>query len=181
MSANPTKRSSTLKQFVGNSRRIVLRVFDLFLSCCLKGFNPFQPSVAFHIETSHLICSANQMTGFYMKFRTKLKWINPICITLCFKCFQYSAGIVAEYWEPLKGKHWPEISQLICSQCTLPLPPENIRNRKVFLMFSGWYTERLCWEISTNKPASYRTSVTSISAFVTGKTLKEMRKTQWRN
>ena len=30
-------------------------------------FNPFQPSVAFHIETSHLICTANQMTGFYVK------------------------------------------------------------------------------------------------------------------
>ena len=32
-----------------------------------KGvLNPFQPSVAFHIETSHLICSEYQMTGFYM-------------------------------------------------------------------------------------------------------------------
>ena len=28
---------------------------------------PFQPSVAFHEETSHLICSLNQMTGFYME------------------------------------------------------------------------------------------------------------------
>ena len=26
--------------------------------------NPFQPSVALHIETSHLICEANQRTGF---------------------------------------------------------------------------------------------------------------------
>ena len=31
-------------------------------------YNPYHPSVAFHIETSHLICSVNQMTGFYMKF-----------------------------------------------------------------------------------------------------------------
>ena len=30
-------------------------------------FDPFQRSVAFHIETSHFICSANQMTGFHMK------------------------------------------------------------------------------------------------------------------
>ena len=30
------------------------------------GFNPLQPSVVFHIETSHLFCSAKQMTGFYM-------------------------------------------------------------------------------------------------------------------
>ena len=30
----------------------------------------FHLSVAFNIETSHLICSANQMTGFYMKCDT---------------------------------------------------------------------------------------------------------------
>ena len=36
----------------------------------------FIPSVAFHIETSHLICRANQMTGFYIKCNTGLKWAN---------------------------------------------------------------------------------------------------------
>ena len=60
--------------------------------------NPFQPSVAFHIEISHLIClwkgtvsgkfrakhpklcgncafpQAKQITGFYMKRNTGLKW-----------------------------------------------------------------------------------------------------------
>ena len=36
-------------------------------------FDPFQPSVAFHIETSHLTCIANEMTGFYMKCKTGLK------------------------------------------------------------------------------------------------------------
>ena len=40
------------------------------------AFNPFQPSAAFHIETSHLFCSAKQMTGFYMKRNTGLKWVN---------------------------------------------------------------------------------------------------------
>ena len=34
--------------------------------------NPFQPSVAFHVETSHLFSTANQMTGFYMKSSTDL-------------------------------------------------------------------------------------------------------------
>ena len=33
----------------------------------IKYINPFYPCVAFHIETSQLSCSANQMTGFYMK------------------------------------------------------------------------------------------------------------------
>ena len=39
----------------------------LFQVKFLKQVNLFQPRVAFYIETSHLICSANQMAGFYMK------------------------------------------------------------------------------------------------------------------
>ena len=42
----------------------------------LKQFNPFQPSIAFHIETSHLFCRANQVTGFYIKHNTGLKWVK---------------------------------------------------------------------------------------------------------
>ena len=38
--------------------------------------NPFQPGVAFYIETSHIFCCAKQMTGFYMKRDTGLKWIK---------------------------------------------------------------------------------------------------------
>ena len=30
----------------------------------------------FHIETINLICIANQMTGFYIKCNTGLKWVN---------------------------------------------------------------------------------------------------------
>ena len=35
-----------------------------------------QPNVAFHIETSHLFCFAKQVTGFYMKRNTGLKWVK---------------------------------------------------------------------------------------------------------
>ena len=38
--------------------------------------NPFQPSVTFLIETSHLVCTANQRTGFYKKCNIGLKWVN---------------------------------------------------------------------------------------------------------
>ena len=38
--------------------------------------NPFEPSVVFHIETSHLICAANAMTGLYMKCNTGLKQVK---------------------------------------------------------------------------------------------------------
>ena len=44
-------------------------------------FNPFQPRVAFHIETSHLFWTTNQMTGFYMKRNTRMK-----CIKNCWDC-----------------------------------------------------------------------------------------------
>ena len=36
--------------------------------------NPFYLRVAFHIETRHLICSANQMIGFFMKRNSWVKW-----------------------------------------------------------------------------------------------------------
>ena len=38
--------------------------------------NQFQLSIAFHIETSHLMCGTNQMTDFYTKCSTRLKCIN---------------------------------------------------------------------------------------------------------
>ena len=38
-------------------------------------FKPFLPNVVLHIETSDLMCNANQMTGFYMKYNTaQLRW-----------------------------------------------------------------------------------------------------------
>ena len=39
-------------------------------------FNLFSPSVAFHIENNHFICSASQVTDFYMKYNTWLKYVN---------------------------------------------------------------------------------------------------------
>ena len=35
----------------------------------------FKPSVAFHIETSRFICTANYMTDPYMECNIKLKWV----------------------------------------------------------------------------------------------------------
>ena len=40
--------------------------------------NLFQSIAAFYIETSHLFSSAKQMTCFYMKCNTELKWINSV-------------------------------------------------------------------------------------------------------
>ena len=38
------------------------------LSVKYRNINLFPSSVAFHIENIHLICTANQMTNFYMKY-----------------------------------------------------------------------------------------------------------------
>ena len=35
-------------------------------------FDPFQSSVAVHMETSHLICTENQMDGFCLRRNTGL-------------------------------------------------------------------------------------------------------------
>ena len=44
-----------------------------------KYLKPSQSSAAFHIETSHLIYTENQMTGFYMKYNSGLKRVNSTC------------------------------------------------------------------------------------------------------
>ena len=46
-----------------------------YISALFKpsNINLFHPSVAFHIETNHLICTANQITVFYLKCNTSLK------------------------------------------------------------------------------------------------------------
>ena len=45
-------------------------VFGHFTRSVQHSFTSFQPSVTFHIETSYLVCTANQMTGFYMECNT---------------------------------------------------------------------------------------------------------------
>ena len=41
-----------------------------------RQIKPFQPSLVFHIETSHLIFSANQITGLYMKWNPGLECVK---------------------------------------------------------------------------------------------------------
>ena len=41
-----------------------------------KDLKLLEAIVAFYTETSHLIQRAKQMTGFYIKYNTGLKWVN---------------------------------------------------------------------------------------------------------
>ena len=43
---------------------------------CWNSINRYQASGTFHTETSHLFCSANQMTSFYLKCNTGLNWVK---------------------------------------------------------------------------------------------------------
>ena len=44
----------------------------------MNFISPFHPRVAFHIETSHLICNANQMTGSCIECNSGLKGIDGL-------------------------------------------------------------------------------------------------------
>ena len=57
LSANPTKWSNTLKQFVGKSRRIVLSVFDHFVGLALSGLMKnfiFVPCILFDFKFQYI-------------------------------------------------------------------------------------------------------------------------------
>ena len=42
----------------------------------MYGLNPLTTSVPHHIETSQLICGANQLTGFCMMRNSGREWVN---------------------------------------------------------------------------------------------------------
>ena len=66
---------TSVSLFLGLGKKWVISIRLQLQGIKGKGpFIPFQPSVAFHIETSHLFSSAKQMTGFYMKRNTGQKW-----------------------------------------------------------------------------------------------------------
>ena len=72
----PSCRSSV---FIVNIFWISCYLLGQFILNNLTGWislevNLFQPSVYIYIETSHLLCRIKQMTGFYMKRNTGLKW-----------------------------------------------------------------------------------------------------------
>ena len=50
--------------------------------------NILKASFAFHIETSHLICSENQMTVFYMKCNAVLKWLM-LAVNVMKECMKF--------------------------------------------------------------------------------------------
>ena len=80
----------------------VFRIFHKrlfrFVSVNFQNFSlyyvkSFQLSVAFHIETSHLICSAKQITGFYLKLNMGWNGLNHFApLPVLFPCYPVSCS-----------------------------------------------------------------------------------------
>ena len=80
-----------------------------------------QSGDVFHIETSHLICSENEMIGFYKKCSSELKWVNAAGNYL-FKVNNRNTGTRCE----------------IYSKLTIKTPePRNWRRLYYYLFFFG--------------------------------------------
>ena len=67
----------------GGTRSKRIGVLTSWMKDC-KAFstsiNLFQPNVTFYIETSHRICTANQTTGFCLKYNTERKVVQSATI-----------------------------------------------------------------------------------------------------
>ena len=72
----PPQTSMTELFCVNSQRLLVVNFFrEKLNSNVWLGLNPFKPSDAFHIKTSHMIYRAKKKkTGFYMKCNTGLNW-----------------------------------------------------------------------------------------------------------
>ena len=73
MGSSPVSAGKYLFKVNRKSTRITSLDFEQVFA---HRVNPYHASVVFHIESSHLICDAKQMTGFYIKCNTGLKWLD---------------------------------------------------------------------------------------------------------
>ena len=112
-------------------------VLTFFLS--LHNLKSFQLSVAFHIETGHLFCSTKQMTAFYIKRNTGLKWIKSIS-------WKMHASISTETLDETSAKlDWVQQNRRGEVRYL-----ETIRNDKTSLIICNWCSVQLLLGQNTN-------------------------------
>ena len=66
-----TKKLTTFSRELFSQKNRILDVWQGATKWVEFLHNPTQPGVASHTKTSHLFCSAKQMTEFYMKCNNK--------------------------------------------------------------------------------------------------------------
>ena len=93
----------------------------------MVGVNPFWSSVAFDIEFSHLICSTNQLTGFYIECNTYLKWVKRLLQRFHCELFPITLNSTIIFFIPDKLH---TLTRLIIREI-------NFRESRDFLSFSG--------------------------------------------
>ena len=78
--------------------------FLLLLEIVDTPRNLFQSNFAFHIQASHLFCSANQLTGFYIMGNTDCQWLTNSKIRLeSIKFWSYPVFLTIS-WITLNGQ-----------------------------------------------------------------------------
>ena len=102
------------KSFLNIFRAVVkIKNFNFCGIETLSNIYLFQPSFAFHTETSHLFCSANKMTGFYMKSNSGLQWVNNMCHNISQKKTLHFTenieGNIQRYTENIKRQKIPKM------------------------------------------------------------------------
>ena len=132
--------SKTIFPMSGVSFSFILldkEVLTFFLS--LHNLKSFQLSVAFHIETGHLFCSTKQMTAFYIKRNTGLKWIKSIS-------WKMHASISTETLDETSAKlDWVQQNRRGEVRYL-----ETIRNDKTGLIICNWCSVQLLLGQNTN-------------------------------
>ena len=100
----------------------LIRMFCIFSRLQRKNLNPaiyqyttcrinlFQPIVAFHIETSHLICSVNQVTCFNMKCNTWLRQVKIFSWIMFRTLYQKSCWNIVKHFEQGKARQLHDIN-----------------------------------------------------------------------
>ena len=72
--------------------------------------NPFQPTGTFHIETSHLIWSVNQVTCFNMKCNTWLRWVQIFSWIMFRTLYQKRCWNIAKHFEQGKTRQLHDVN-----------------------------------------------------------------------
>ena len=92
------------------------------------NFTSFLPSVAFYIETCHLIGGANEKPGFYMKWNVGLKLVKLYA-------YQNSDFIARIMLTKMKFFNWLDLKlNKIPKYCQLKISPSNWKTTVFFLV-----------------------------------------------